>query len=60
MAWKPVMDPKVLMYGNPADGFRVVGPFENAEAATAYLETERDRSDWWIMDLDAPATQQTP
>lgn len=50
---------KVVMYGNPADGFRIVGPFENAAAADAYIEAEFDRSDWWIVDLDAPDTELT-
>ena len=45
---------KVAVYGNPADGFRIVGPFETSADAQAYIDSERNKSDWWIMDLDAP------
>lgn len=39
---------KILLTGNPVDGFTVYGPFE---AADAIEEGEReDYGDWWIVD----------
>jgi hypothetical protein len=54
----------VVLIGNPADGFVVVGPFESAYDATTYrikryLETERDKSDCWILELHKPADDNT-
>ncbi len=48
--------PHVFVYGNPCDGFRFVGPFEDYDAALQYGEAEGD-GDWWITELDAPAEQ---
>lgn len=45
----------VVMYGNPVDGFRIVGPFEDRDAAVQYGESEPSQNDWWIAELDAPA-----
>jgi hypothetical protein len=49
----------VVLIGNPADGFIVVGPFESAYDAERYLETERDKSDCWILELYKPAYDDT-
>lgn len=45
----------VVMYGNPVDGFRIVGPFEDRDEAVKYGESEPSQNDWWIAELDAPA-----
>lgn len=50
----------VMMMGNPADGFHVIGPFEDRETAVRYMETERDAGDCWIVDLLAPDEEFTP
>ena len=32
--------PRVVLIGNPVDGFEVVGPFADFEAAVKFIETE--------------------
>jgi hypothetical protein len=44
----------VVIYGNPADGFNYVGPFESRDDAALYA-AEDTPADWWIVMLDAPA-----
>lgn len=47
--------PHCIIYGNPADGFRIIGPFDCGEDARAYLWTEpRGHENMWIMELDVP------
>lgn len=45
----------VLMIGNPADGFVVVGPFADHDQAQRYMEAEADVESMWIVELNAPA-----
>ncbi len=44
----------VVTIGNPFDGMRLVGPFDDGEAANEYADNHQD--DWWVVKLDAPAT----
>lgn len=45
----------VVAYGNPADGFRLVGPFDNHDDAVAYIESEPSSHDnMWVMEIDHP------
>lgn len=44
----------IVIYGNPADGFNYVGPFESRADATHYASVD-NAGDWWIVELDAPA-----
>ena len=50
--------PRVVLTGNPLDGFKVVGPFADFEAALNFIETEPQggSEDMWVTDLHAPAT----
>lgn len=49
----------IIAYGDLHDGFTFVGPFPNMQEATAYIESEDDKSlQWsiqplWMPDLDA-------
>ena len=43
----------IMIYGNPVDGCRYVGPFASRDETLRYSEIER--VDWWIAELDAPA-----
>jgi translation initiation factor RLI1 len=45
----------IIVYGNPSDGFRFIGPFSNRERAENYLDTEISRENMWIAELDEPA-----
>jgi hypothetical protein len=44
---------KVLLIGNPVDGFHVVGPFEDAEDA-ARAAVNEGHDEWWIHNLEPP------
>jgi hypothetical protein len=46
-----------IMYGNPFDGFRIIGPFEDVDDAHRYLETDRElcHGNAWITEMDIPA-----
>ncbi len=44
----------ILAFGNPADGFEYVGPFETAEDAITYAEAVDDSRDWWSIALNDP------
>jgi len=43
-----------MLMGNPADGFVVVGPFEDRDVAMAYLESETSSENMWIVDMHEP------
>jgi hypothetical protein len=47
----------IMIYGNPCDGFRYVGPFEDHDLALAYGEAGAS-GDWWITELDPPASDE--
>jgi hypothetical protein len=47
----------VIIYGNPADGFSFVGPFNSRDDAAQYAADDTP-ADWWVVMLDAPATTQ--
>lgn len=44
----------VIMTGNPADGFAVIGPFNNAEEASEYADEHFREEEWWLLPLHAP------
>lgn len=46
-----------IVYGNPGDGFRIIGPFDDIEDARQYIETDHElrHGSAWIMPLDIPA-----
>jgi phosphatidylserine decarboxylase len=48
----------ILVYGNPIDGHRFVGPFDDREAAIRYMDGERHSENIWIAELDAPANNE--
>lgn len=43
-----------LIIGNPVDGLRLIGPFDDAEAATLYAERCITVNTWWVAELQAP------
>lgn len=45
----------IVAYGNPADGFFYVGPFEHRLEAAEYIEAESIRGDMWVLELLSPA-----
>ena len=47
--------PHIIVMGNPSDGFRFIGPFDDIEDARQYLETEASKENCWIAMLDVPA-----
>jgi hypothetical protein len=48
----------VMLIGNPADGFVVVGPFPDHDAAVRYMETDPEKESMWIVELHAPAQEE--
>ena len=44
----------VVMYGNPKDGFGIVGPFDTYEAANEYADQNVREEDWWTVELERP------
>ena len=40
-----------IMEGNPADGFKIHGPFASAEWANTWGDGSLKDSTWWVMDL---------
>ncbi len=46
----------VIAFGNPADGFEYVGPFGSFEEAETYGYNNGRFRDWWVILLQAPAT----
>jgi hypothetical protein len=46
----------VVAYGNVADGFSFVGPFNNANDAGDYAGESDDR-EWWVVKLDPPPAE---
>jgi hypothetical protein len=48
----------IVVYGNPADGFRHIGPFADYVDAERYMDQERSQQNLWIVELDAPAEDQ--
>ena len=49
----------IVAYGNPADGFFYVGPFDHRLDAAAYMESEPIQRDMWILELLEPIEEQT-
>lgn len=44
----------MLAIGNAFDGIRLVGPFEDADEATAYAELRHDGAEWTLVPYDDP------
>ncbi|QWY83553.1 hypothetical protein [Rhizobium phage RHph_X2_28B] len=50
----------IIISGNPVDGFTFIGPFDSADEATQYTESNsKDLYDWWLAPLTEP-TEETP
>jgi hypothetical protein len=49
-------DLSVVVFGNPFDGLTLYGPFEEGDDAVRFAEDNAHESDWWIIDLLAPAS----
>jgi hypothetical protein len=45
---------KVLIHGNPVDGFHYVGPLGDVDVAIVLAETTHIEADWWVAELEAP------
>ena len=50
----------VVVAGNPADGFVIVGPFSDVAGAHRYIEAEPvpDKRYMWVCELHAPAEEE--
>ena len=46
----------IIIYGDPVDGLRFIGPFETAEEAVSSAENWRNvRNDtWWVAKMESP------
>ena len=51
---KNMMKLHVILVGNPRDGYHVIGPFENGQAANDYEFMACEPEDWFVMPLEAP------
>lgn len=43
----------ILVFGNPVDGLKHCGPFDNEEQAIRYAVANIDDT-WWVADLETP------
>jgi hypothetical protein len=50
----PITPQAIVVYSNPADGFRYVGPFACMTDAVDYMGEERLSENMWVVLLDAP------
>lgn len=48
------MRPFIVMRGNPADGFRFVGPFETSDDAVEYIDKCVGNEEAWVVELLEP------
>lgn len=44
----------IIVYGDPANGFTYIGPFEYPGDATRYAEQEIHDEYWWIAPIEQP------
>lgn len=44
----------IIIYGDPVDGLKFIGPFNTSEEAAAYASSGHfDGYDWWVAPLEA-------
>ena len=46
----------VIMYGNPVDGIKIVGPFASSEEAINYGDEALSDTEWWLTSIQRPDT----
>jgi len=44
----------VILMGNPADGFVIIGPFDDAAFAAEYINTDPAGKDMWVCEMHEP------
>ena len=44
----------ILVVGNPFDGLRLVGPFEDGDDVADYAEIHEKNETWWIVACEQP------
>lgn len=52
---EPVPAAQVILYGNPVDGLKVIGPFSDIDDAITFGDDELDGVDWCVAPLETPA-----
>ncbi len=52
------MQQYILTYGNPADGFKYIGPFDCGDDANEYGDIWLHQHDWWVILLQKPASEE--
>lgn len=57
---EPMIGPAVVMYGNPGDGFGVIGHFDDGSEAVEWAETHLKGIEWWVMPLISPVGFDSP
>ncbi len=49
------MKKAIIIYGNPVDGFKYIGPFDDLNDAITQGNTNPDvDGDWWVAELEEP------
>lgn len=48
---------KIIITGNPVDGFRYIGPFADDEMSSAVFNYFSDDADWWVANIEPPFTE---
>jgi hypothetical protein len=48
-----------VVYGNPVDGFTMVGPFDDSQNALDWSDRMLDSAEWWVIKLEDPDTYVT-
>ena len=44
---------KLVIFGNPVDGFRFYGPFKGVDEAIKWAENQGS-ADWWLGEVTEP------
>ena len=44
----------IVIVGDPVDGFRYYGPFDDHDSAVKWAEAELDGERWWVADMEPP------
>lgn len=44
----------VVVVGNPFDGIRLIGPFEDGNDANEWADENCDTEDWWVVNIIDP------
>jgi hypothetical protein len=45
----------IVIVGNPVEGLKFIGPFDNANDVLEWVEDHGGSSQWWLADMEMPS-----